>query len=105
MHLDCVFSILGDDVCLMLEEMMGEDSPTRRLVDEYSRPEPGKPYELTRQGIEFSAYMRENGYHIIPVAGADQLVRLLKELPLALLGHVACPISGCAGTICTCNSC
>ena len=28
MHLDCVFSILGDDVCLMLEEMMGEASPT-----------------------------------------------------------------------------
>lgn len=29
MHLDCVFSILGDDVCLMLDEMMGEESPTR----------------------------------------------------------------------------
>ena len=29
MHLDCVFSILGDDVCLMLDEMMGEGSPTR----------------------------------------------------------------------------
>ena len=29
MHLDCVFSLLGDDVCLMLDEMMGEDSPTR----------------------------------------------------------------------------
>ena len=77
MHLDCVFSILGDDVCLMLEEMLGENSPTRRLVDEYSRPEPGKPYELARQGVEFSAYMRENGYHIIPIAGADQLVRPL----------------------------
>ena len=29
MHLDCVFSLLGDDVCLMLDEMMGEGSPTR----------------------------------------------------------------------------
>lgn len=93
MHLDCVFSILGDDVCLMLEEMMGEDSPTRRLVDEYSRSEPGKPYELTRQGVEFSAYMRENGYHIIPVAGADQLVRLPWELLVAVLGHVAYSLS------------
>ncbi|KAK9833540.1 hypothetical protein WJX81_003550 [Elliptochloris bilobata] len=74
MHLDCVFSILGDDVCLMLEEMMGDYSPTRRLVDEYTRPEPGKPYELSRQGVEFAAYMRNNGYHIIPVAGADQLL-------------------------------
>ena len=93
MHLDCVFSILGDDVCLMLEEMMGEDSPTRRLVDEYSRPEPGKPYELSRQGIEFSAYMRENGYHIIPVAGADQLVRLSRGAAPALIENELYPLS------------
>ena len=37
MHLDCVFSILGDDCCLMLDEMMGPESPTRRLVDEWTR--------------------------------------------------------------------
>lgn len=37
MHLDCVFSILGDDVCLMMDEMMGKDSPTRRLVDEWTQ--------------------------------------------------------------------
>ena len=37
MHLDCVFSILGDKCCIMLEEMMGAESKTRRLVDEYSR--------------------------------------------------------------------
>ena len=35
MHLDCVFSLLGDNICLMLKDMMGEDSPTRRLVDEH----------------------------------------------------------------------
>ena len=35
MHLDCVFSILGRDVCLMYEPMMGEASPVRRIVDEY----------------------------------------------------------------------
>ena len=35
MHLDCVFSIIGDDVCIMMDEMMGEESPTRRLVDEW----------------------------------------------------------------------
>jgi len=84
MHLDCVFSILGDDVCLMLEEMMGEDSPTRRLVDEYARPEPGKPYALARQGVEFAEYMRDNGYHIIPVVGADQLVRARPSPPRLL---------------------
>jgi arginine deiminase len=37
MHLDCVFSIVSDNVCIMLEEMMGEGSPTRRLVDEYTK--------------------------------------------------------------------
>ena len=37
MHLDCVFSILGDKCCIMLEEMLGAESKTRRLVDEYSR--------------------------------------------------------------------
>ena len=56
---------------------MGDASPTRRLVDEYARAEPGKPYQLARKGVEFAAYMRENGYHIIPVAGADQLARPL----------------------------
>jgi hypothetical protein len=30
MHLDCVFSILSESVCIMLEEMIGEDSPTKR---------------------------------------------------------------------------
>ena len=35
MHLDCVFSIIGDDCCIMMDEMMGEESPTRRLVDEW----------------------------------------------------------------------
>lgn len=44
MHLDCVFSILGDKCCIMLEEMMGQDSKTKRLVDEYSRnPSTGNP--------------------------------------------------------------
>lgn len=37
MHLDCVFSILGDSCCIMLEDIMGEASPTRRLVDMYAR--------------------------------------------------------------------
>jgi N-dimethylarginine dimethylaminohydrolase len=73
MHLDCVFSILGDNACIMLEEMMGEDSPTRRLVDEYTRG-PDGAYAPSRTGVEFSQYMRENGYHIIPIKAQHQLV-------------------------------
>lgn len=37
MHLDCVFSIISDNVCIMMDEMMGKDSPTRRLVDEWTQ--------------------------------------------------------------------
>lgn len=72
MHLDCVFSVLSDTCCIMLEEMMGEDAPTRRLVDEYVRGSDGA-YVLHRKGVEFSKYMRENGFHIIPIAPQHQL--------------------------------
>ena len=74
MHLDCVFSILGDDCCLMLDEMMGPASPSRRLVDEWARNAEGR-YECTRRDVEFAGFMEDEGYHIIPIAAADQLVR------------------------------
>lgn len=74
MHLDCVFSILGDDTCLMLEEMMGADSPTRRLVDEWSRDEATGGYNLTRQNVEFSEFMEGEGYKIVPIKAEHQLV-------------------------------
>uniref|UniRef100_A0A7S0ZC49 Arginine deiminase n=2 Tax=Timspurckia oligopyrenoides TaxID=708627 RepID=A0A7S0ZC49_9RHOD len=72
MHLDTVFNILHSDCCLMLSEMMGEDSPTRRLVDVYSRAD-GAEYKLTREDVEFSKFIREEGYNIIPISGEDQL--------------------------------
>jgi len=72
MHLDCVFSVLSDTCCIMLEEMTGEDAPTRRLVDEYSKGPDGK-YALQRSGVEFSRFMKENGFHIIPIAPQHQL--------------------------------
>lgn len=37
MHLDCIFNIVGDDVCLLAEDVIGEASPMRRVVDEYER--------------------------------------------------------------------
>ena len=79
MHLDCVFSILGDNVCLMLKDMMGKDSPTRRLVDEYTQDPVSGKWQLERERVEFEQYMRDNGFHIIEIAGADQLVRLLQQ--------------------------
>ena len=47
MHLDCVFSVLGEKVCIMLDTIIGEDSTSRRLVDEYVRDANGK-YSLAR---------------------------------------------------------
>lgn len=74
MHLDCVFSIIGDDVCIMMDEMMGEESPTRRLVDEWVQDEEGGKYRIAKEGVEFSRYMREEGWHIIPIKASDQLM-------------------------------
>lgn len=87
MHLDTVFSILGDDCCIMMEDMMGEESETRRLVDEYIyapinnveeeeqervAERVGK-YVLYRKDVEFAGFMRERGFNIIRVSGNEQL--------------------------------
>jgi len=72
MHLDCVFAILSDKCCLMLDEMMGENAPTKRLVDEYTKGKDGK-YHQTKSDVEFSRYMIDEGYHIIPISGKHQL--------------------------------
>eukprot|EP00899_Mesostigma_viride_P029157 jgi/Mesvir1/9426/Mv02169-RA.1 len=72
MHLDCVFSILSEDCVLMLEDMMGADSPKRRMVDEYTVNRKGI-YVRTKEDVEFSQYMRDNGYNIIPIPPQFQL--------------------------------
>jgi hypothetical protein len=58
MHLDCVFSILGEGCCLMLDTIMGQASPTRRLVDEYVRDPATGRYVLVRSGVELSEFIR-----------------------------------------------
>lgn len=86
MHLDTVFSIIGHDCCIMLEDMIGTNSSTKRLVDEYvlvdddnnddkdeqKKNQVGR-YRLVNEDIEFSKYVEDHGYHIIPVKGGDQL--------------------------------
>ncbi|GIL80090.1 hypothetical protein Vretimale_12910 [Volvox reticuliferus] len=73
MHLDCVFSVLSDHCCIMLADIMGEASPTRRLVDEYTRDPASGKYKLTRENVEFSAFISGEGYHIIPISNEHQL--------------------------------
>eukprot|EP00798_Chlamydomonas_sp_ICE-L_P013898 gene13898-19825_t len=86
MHLDCVFSILSDSCCIMLEDIMGTDSPTRRTVDEYTKdPSTGK-YRLSKRTVDeytkdpstgkyhlSNQYIRDEGYNIIPISNAHQL--------------------------------
>ena len=38
--------------------------------------EGGGKYKLNKQGIEFSRYLEDEGWHIIPIKAADQLVGL-----------------------------
>ena len=60
MHLDCVFSLLSGNCCLMLETIMGVQSKQRRLVDVWQRPAAGGKYTLAKEdtGVEFSAFMK-----------------------------------------------
>ncbi len=53
---------------------MGADSPTKRLVDEWSRDEATGGYNLTRQNVEFSEFMEGEGYKIVPIKAEHQLV-------------------------------
>jgi arginine deiminase len=73
MHLDCVFNLISDKCCLMYEPMMGEDSKVKRLVDEWAREGDKGPYKKVKEDVEFSKYMTELGYHIIPVTHDEQM--------------------------------
>ena len=75
MHLDCVFNILGKSCCVLAEDVIGADKPFRRVVDEYERAGPGQRYEknTTRSGMEFSEYLKSEGYNIVPISREMQL--------------------------------
>eukprot|EP01133_Synstelium_polycarpum_P015287 gene15287-18100_t len=71
MHLDTVCNIINERVILILEDICGESSPIRRLVDEYVRDDKGH-YTLARHDIEFSAYLREQGYELVMASDRNQ---------------------------------
>ena len=73
MHLDCVFGLLSEKLCICYEDMLGEDSPKRRLVDEYVYDSNTGKYSLVRENVEFSRYLTENGIEIIKVPHQYQL--------------------------------
>eukprot|EP00798_Chlamydomonas_sp_ICE-L_P011345 gene11345-18966_t len=61
LHLDSVFNVLSDTCCVMLETMIGEDSPMRRTVDEYTKDPATGEYQLTNEG-----------YSILPLKAGPQ---------------------------------
>lgn len=75
MHLDCVFGLLSETCCVCYEDMLGEESPKRRLVDEFTMVPGTGLYERTRGGIEFGAYLADNGINIISIPHEAQVRR------------------------------
>lgn len=60
--------------------------------------QPGGEYQRTREGVEFVEFLEGEGWHIIPIKAADQLVRPppppRARLPLSLclsLAHTHTP--------------
>lgn len=63
---------------VLAEDVIGEASPVRRMVTEYIKtdqedhPELGR-YRVNREGVEFSQYLKENGYNVIALTREEQL--------------------------------
>eukprot|EP00002_Diphylleia_rotans_P015689 TRINITY_DN303_c0_g1_i5.p1 TRINITY_DN303_c0_g1~~TRINITY_DN303_c0_g1_i5.p1 ORF type:complete len:837 (-),score=166.55 TRINITY_DN303_c0_g1_i5:343-2853(-) len=76
MHLDTICNIVAPKVMLILEDVLGKESPIRRLVDEYTRcvDDGGKfiGYRLTRNDVEYGQYLTDNGYQLIHLSNQNQ---------------------------------
>ncbi|KAL0491700.1 arginine deiminase [Acrasis kona] len=71
MHLDTVFNIASHDVCVMLNTLIGKNSPERRLVTEYTKGADGL-YHVSKENIELAQYVQDEGYHIVSVTVSQQ---------------------------------
>ena len=71
MHLDTIFNVVSDNLCILLETVMGENSKHRRLVNEYTINNNGK-YVLSKKDVEFSKYLKDEGFTIIPITEQEQ---------------------------------
>jgi len=90
MHLDTVFNIVNRSVVVLLETVIGGNSEIRRVVDVYEQSESDKKYRLVRSDVEFSEYLTELGYHIIPLSLKDHQNYGLNFLNIGN-GDIICP--------------
>eukprot|EP00033_Pygsuia_biforma_P002623 GCRY01002903.1.p1 GENE.GCRY01002903.1~~GCRY01002903.1.p1 ORF type:complete len:430 (-),score=44.77 GCRY01002903.1:78-1367(-) len=72
MHLDTVFNVVDGERAVILETIVGAESPLRRLVTEFVRDDNGK-YSIARKDIEFSEYIKAEGFSLIPISHEEQL--------------------------------
>lgn len=72
MHLDTVFNIVDTRVGVIAEDIVGDEAPHRRIVTEFCRDEAGR-YLVSRPEVEFGAYLRQNGFHLVSMPVRCQL--------------------------------
>jgi len=90
MHLDTIFNIVNRNTVVLLETVIGKDSEIRRVVDVWEFSEKEKKYQLVRSDVEFSEYLIESGFHIIPLSLKDHANYGLNFLNIGN-GDIICP--------------
>lgn len=72
MHLDTIFNVITNDWCVLLEDVVGQQSLIRRYVDIYRKDSSGK-YQLIHQDIEFYEYLTEHlKFNVLKMTQRDQ---------------------------------
>eukprot|EP00667_Euglena_gracilis_P009138 EG_transcript_9270 len=80
MHLDTVFNVVDSKRVLVLEDILGLQSPKRRLVDVYFRA--GGRYARNTTGVEFGQFLREEGWRVVTVTNEQQLQYMINFVNL-----------------------
>eukprot|EP01104_Vermistella_antarctica_P009900 TRINITY_DN259_c0_g3_i1.p1 TRINITY_DN259_c0_g3~~TRINITY_DN259_c0_g3_i1.p1 ORF type:complete len:898 (-),score=192.82 TRINITY_DN259_c0_g3_i1:121-2739(-) len=70
LHLGRCMCILQEDLIAVNDQVMGPDSPRKRLVDEYCRDAHGK-YQLVRRNVELSLYLNQQGFTVVALPSTD----------------------------------
>ncbi|KAJ5072319.1 arginine deiminase [Anaeramoeba ignava] len=71
MHLDTIFNIADESRVVLLDTVIGNTSKIPRIVREYVQNEDSHKYELKRE-VEFSQFLKEEGFQIIPITDQQQ---------------------------------
>jgi len=72
MHLDTVFNIVDQQRVVILEDVIGESNPKKRIVELYHR-QPDGSYKKDPKTTEFGEFLRQRGYNLITVTHQQQL--------------------------------